>query len=364
MSTIRCRNGIVLLCAALTVLLAAPCARTENPRQQAKPHGLSLTAEETAQALQRGLELLFNPIERLRETSARAKVSNNLRQLALAAQNYQEAFPGGPAPPSWSAQLLPFLEPNDVYRSVPIQIYTCPSDPWLGNRFGARIEPVPPVLASHLALPKDQGQVIGEIEKGKAADKAGLRQHDILLKLNGKDVPRDAATFAALLLEIKTDKAVDAVVLREGKRVDVKGLILTAATGAPWDQSDYARAADTIRWVTPKTDISKWIIDGTSNTINLGEQWGGPPAAREGWKVWSKGDPVLATTFRAQERFTTRHQEGSLVLTVVGTLKEGKTAVGGITVREGTEEKKYDALDKVPAEYRDKVVQLIELSAK
>jgi hypothetical protein len=116
--------------------------------------------------------------------------------------------------------------------------------------------------------------------------------------------------------------------------------------------------------IPPQALWQKYIQDGTSNTIMLGEDWGTKAAASEGWKVWSKGDPILATTFRSKERFTTRYQEGTLVLTVVGTLKDGKTAVGGVTVREGSDEKKYDALEKVPAEYRDKVAHLIEMSAK
>jgi len=87
-------------------------------------------------------------------------------------------------------------------------------------------------------------------------------------------------------------------------------------------------------------------------------------AARDGWTVWSTDDPILTTTFREKERFTTRQQEGSLVLTVTGTVKDGKAAVRTIKVQDGTAESKYEALDKVPDEYRDKVARLIELSAK
>ena len=89
-----------------------------------------------------------------------------------------------------------------------------------------------------------------------------------------------------------------------------------------------------------------------------------PLSGMDGWKVWSKGDPILTTTFHHEGRFTTRHQEGSLVLTVIGTIKEGKPVVSRVTVREGGEEKKYEALDKVPEEYRDKLVQLVELSGR
>jgi hypothetical protein len=223
---------------------------------------------------------------------------------------------------------------------------------------------VSPVLASQLALPKDQGQVVGEVETGKAADKAGLKQHDILLKLNGKDVPRDADAFFKLLADIKPEKPVDAILLREGKRVEIKGLSLPeAALGSPFG-TNYALGDGSIYWVPPNPGLPKWITDGTSNTLLVGENWLDRLDAQEGLKVWAKGDPILGTTLRTKDRFTTRQQEGSLVITVIGTVKDGKATLGAVTVREGNDEKKYDALDKVPAEYRDKVARLLELSAK
>ena len=76
------------------------------------------------------------------------------------------------------------------------------------------------------------------------------------------------------------------------------------------------------------------------------------------------GQGVLTTTFRGNDRFVTRHQEGSLVITLTGTLAGGKPSVSAIHVRDGGETNTYAGLDKVPELYRDKVKGLIEITEK
>jgi zinc and cadmium transporter len=63
----------------------------------------------------------------------------------------------------------------------------------------------------------------------------------------------------------------------------------------------------------------------------------------------------------AGNRFITLRQEGSVVITVTGTVEDGKAKVGEIQVQDGDETHEYDALEKVPEEYRDKAQDLAEL---
>jgi len=55
---------------------------------------------------------------------------------------------------------------------------------------GVDLEPLPHALASQLpgVLPKGQGVLIGFVEKGSPAEKAGLRPDDVLLSFDKKDV--------------------------------------------------------------------------------------------------------------------------------------------------------------------------------
>jgi prepilin-type N-terminal cleavage/methylation domain-containing protein len=102
--------------------------------------------------------LLLPAVQKVREAAARVQCMNNLKQLALACHNYEEAlrylpygqFGGqygtGPDSRAWSwlAQLLPFMEQNDVQRqgripystlrqsgvaSCQLALLLCPSDP-------------------------------------------------------------------------------------------------------------------------------------------------------------------------------------------------------------------------------------------
>src|SRR5262249_19615093 len=71
---------------------------------------------------------------------------------------------------------------------------------------------------------------------------------------------------------------------------------------------------------------------------------------------------VLTTTFRTGDRFTTRHQEGSLIITVTGTVADGKARASEINIQDGAVTSKYDSVDRVPAQERDKADHLLRVS--
>ena len=108
------------------------------------------------------LSLLLPAVQKVREAAARTQCASNLRQLALAVHNYHDThryFPygqfGGPygAGPdsrawSWLAQVLPFVEQDNLYRQggIPnttlrqsgvagqrLPLFLCPSDPSSAN---------------------------------------------------------------------------------------------------------------------------------------------------------------------------------------------------------------------------------------
>jgi prepilin-type N-terminal cleavage/methylation domain-containing protein/prepilin-type processing-associated H-X9-DG protein len=113
--------------------------------------------------------LLLPAVQKVRETAARLKCANNLKQIGLALHNYHDTnywFPpgyidGNANPAStpdndvgpgwgWASFTLPFLEQGNVYNQInfslgvglgsnaaisqlPLPIYQCPSDPWQQN---------------------------------------------------------------------------------------------------------------------------------------------------------------------------------------------------------------------------------------
>jgi prepilin-type N-terminal cleavage/methylation domain-containing protein/prepilin-type processing-associated H-X9-DG protein len=95
--------------------------------------------------------LLLPAVQKVREAAARMQCQNNLKQIALGAHNYHDAYkrlpPGGDAL-DFAAQalMLPFIEQDNLYKTInftvaptnaansfpisqPVPVYICPSDP-------------------------------------------------------------------------------------------------------------------------------------------------------------------------------------------------------------------------------------------
>src|SRR5262249_52863568 len=159
--------------------------------------------------------------------------------------------------------------------------------------------------------------------------KAGLKAHDILLEFNGKPVPNDTSKLREMVEEVKAGAPVDAVVLRKGKKETIKGITLAEAK---------------------RPDAR----------FRLGEGQPGQPGGLRGRGTESSpfqlqpffsysGDGrhnVMTTIFRDNDRFTTRHQEGSLIITVTGTVADGKTKVNQIEIQDGRKRETYESVDK------------------
>ncbi len=222
------------------------------------------------------------------------------------------------------------------------------------SRLGARLDAPSATLVEQLDLPKDQGLVVREVRPESAAEKAGIKPNDILLEVNGKSVPNRPAAFRRVLSDIKPDASVDVVVLRKGKKETIKDVKLP-------------EAKETVGGFLP----------GGAFPPGGGFPGAFPPAPPQpprgpaippgpGFLPPQPGDArtVMTTVVRTPERFTLRHQEGSLIITLTGATTDGKAKVNTIHVHDGVQNEKYESVDKVPEQYQDKVKNLIEMSEK
>ena len=200
-------------------------------------------------------------------------------------------------------------------------------------RLGAQLEQPGATLADQLDLPKGQGVVLEAVGADSAAAKAGLKAHDILLELNGKPVPSSLEEFARLLAGIKPDTPIEAVVLRKGRKETIKGLSLPAGKAVK------AGAADNPLGALPGAL-------GRIPGLGLG------------------GLNGMTTVTRSRDRVTARHQDGDVVITLTGPVADGKAKVDEIQIQEGDKVEKYDSVDKVPEQHRDKVKKLVEMAEK
>lgn len=85
-----------------------------------------------------------------------------------------------------------------------------------GGEFGVRVESVSEALAAQLDLKAGEGAHVTEVKPGSLAEKAGLKQHDVVLKLNGAAVA-DKWEFRKSIKEL-LGQGFELEILRAGKK--------------------------------------------------------------------------------------------------------------------------------------------------
>ncbi|HXC93506.1 MAG TPA: DegQ family serine endoprotease [Geobacteraceae bacterium] len=83
---------------------------------------------------------------------------------------------------------------------------------WLG----VAIQPVTEDIAASFGLQKAKGALISDVMAGSPAEKAGLRQGDILISFDGKEI-KDARQLQLVVAETPIGKSVVAEIFRDGK---------------------------------------------------------------------------------------------------------------------------------------------------
>jgi membrane-associated protease RseP (regulator of RpoE activity) len=213
----------------------------------------------------------------------------------------------------------------------------------LESRMGASLQSPNATLIEQLSLPDRQGLVLNEVRPESAAAKAGLKEHDILLELDGKPVSSDMSEFQKLLKEFKPDSTVDVVVLRKGKKETIKGLKLPEAKEEP----------NPFRGIQQRFQI---FPGGNIPAPNILPPAGGAPG---GAQVQNTNTTMTRT---ADGSFITSQEQNGVKLTVSGKMENDKANVTEIEVHDGKEAKQYKSIDDVPEAHRDAVRNLIQMS--
>ena len=94
-------------------------------------------------------------------------------------------------------------------------------------RLGIRLERVSALVAEQLDLAPNAGVAVTLVAPNSAAEKAGLKVHDIILEFGGKAVTDDTDEFVRRVNAVKAGEKIDIVLLRKGKKVEAKGVELT-----------------------------------------------------------------------------------------------------------------------------------------
>jgi serine protease Do len=112
-----------------------------------------------------------------------------------------------------------FAIPSNLARPIISQIkeFGKPKRGWLG----VRIQTVSPELAEGLRLKEPKGALVASVTKDGPADKAGIKQGDVVLKFDGKEITQMRG-LPRVVAETETNKTADVVIWRKGAEVTLQ----------------------------------------------------------------------------------------------------------------------------------------------
>lgn len=201
-------------------------------------------------------------------------------------------------------------------------------------RLGVKVAKPTDAMAFQLDLPENQGLVIEEIQANSAAEKAGLKVHDVLLEIDGQPVDSNPRALADLLKKIESEKALNVVVLRKGKNETLKGLKL------PKPEKPEAREERG----TPR--IPQFRFPRLGGNVPFPGGFGGGNGSSMSMQVGPDG-------------FTSKLKEQDVDIVVKGAMNNGKAEVDSITIKEGDESHTYEKVADVPEKYKVKVTKML-----
>ncbi|HEX8300570.1 Do family serine endopeptidase [Sphingomonas sp.] len=105
---------------------------------------------------------------------------------------------------------------------------------------GVTLQPLTPDMADAFGVPKGVGEVISDVKAGEAAQKAGIQNGDVVVRIGGKDVTPDQ-TVSHLTAGLAPGSRVPFEVIRDGRR---QTLNVTLGNRPPEDQLRQLDPAD------------------------------------------------------------------------------------------------------------------------
>jgi hypothetical protein len=221
---------------------------------------------------------------------------------------------------------------------------------------GMVLEPADAALLDQLNLRSDQAMVVVSVEGESAAATAGLKKHDVVIKVNEQAVPGDARTLVKMLGETKADTPLELVIMRKGKEETIKGAKLAQAAlapppgiGAPGAGFPPPIAVPPLPQLQPAPGVGAPGAPG----------FPGFPGVQGKGGIQFDGAKVSIT--RNNDQFEGEYKKDKLQITLRGKVEGNQARPDEITVDDGQNTKKYQKLDEVPAGQRETVSQMLQM---
>lgn len=162
------------------------------------------------------------------------------------------------------------------------------------GRLGVSVQSLDQALADSFGLDRPRGALVGAVEPGLAADRAGIKAGDIILSINGSTVT-DSAMLSRVIAEQKPGEDVKLELLREGKQKQLSVALGAAEdTGAVVaDAGAGAQAEGRLGVLARALEPAQREAAGVRAGVMVEEARG--PAARAGLRA---GDIIMAVNSR------------------------------------------------------------------
>jgi hypothetical protein len=212
-----------------------------------------------------------------------------------------------------------------------------------GSRLGVRVEKVPAALAEK--IPAGEGILVAEVLPGTPAEKAGLKANDVILEFAGKPVSDDPTEFVRTVFSMKAGEKVDIVYMRKGKKGEAKAVPL----------ADVAKGRRGGADLLPFPGFGPVAPFPVPQIIEAPEAPALPRLARPGVQRSS------STSVQVQDgRFTINADVDGVKFLMEGAVGDTNTAVPTkIEITDGKKKVEAESVEKVPAEYRDRVQRIL-----
>jgi serine protease Do len=151
--------------------------------------------------------------------------------------------------PSGGSIGIGFSVPSNMVKNIVAQLrdFGHPRRGWLG----VRIQQVTPEIAESLGLKEPGGAMVAGVNDDGPADKAKIRNGDIILKFNGQDV-KDMSSLPRIVADSEVGKQVPVVIWRDGKETTVQATLAEKPNDAQLAALSNGEKSDT----TKPTEIS------------------------------------------------------------------------------------------------------------
>ena len=215
---------------------------------------------------------------------------------------------------------LGFAIPIDMAKQVFDQIVDHGSV--VRGYLGVGIQSLTQDMSEHFGLKETRGVIVGEVRKGDPADKAGLKQADVIVELDGKKVEEVGAFRNAIAMKSPGTK-VNLTVVRDGQRVEIPAT-LGKLPETTTTVAETAKPANS--WgitVQPLTaDLAKKFGYSADSGVVITEVAPNTPASEAGLEPGMLVQQVNRRTVRTADEFNEalhQDQDSKSVLLLVST---------------------------------------------